>query len=293
MRLYRVQALLAITFWGASFVATKVALQELSPLTVVAVRFALGLLVLWGTVIVRGRVLLITGRELGYLAVLGAVGIFVHQLLQTNGLVTTSATNTGWLVALTPIFTALLARALLGESFGPARVAGLLLAFAGAMAIVVTRAGSVRVLGLPATPGDFLAFLSAPNWAVFSVLSKRALARRPPTLVMAYVMALGWLMLLPLALADAGWGRLGELSPSGWAALLFLGLFCSGLAYLFWYGALQGGDASQVAAFLYLEPLVTLIIAALVLGEPITLWTLVGGAAVLAGVWLVNWPAST
>jgi drug/metabolite transporter (DMT)-like permease len=135
-------------------------------------------------------------------------------------------------------------------------------------------------------------FLSAPNWAIFTVLSKPALARRPPTLVIAYVMLLGWLALLPLFLANSGWHRLPELSLAGWAGLLFLGLFCSGLAYIFWYGALQAADASQVAAFLYLEPLVTLVTAAVVLGEPVTPWTLAGGMAVLAGVWLVNRPAA-
>ncbi len=292
MRLHSVQALLAIIFWGASFVATKVVLQELSPITLVTLRFALGLVVLWATVVARRSFTVITGRELAWLAGLGAIGIFVHQMLQANGLLTTSATNSGWLVALTPVFTALLARALLGEAFGPARVAGLVIAFAGAVVIVVTRSGNVRVLGLPATPGDFLLLISALNWAVFTVLSKPVLARHPPTVMMAYVMLLGWLMLLPFFAAAGGWSSLAGLSRAGWAGLLFLGLLCSGLAYIFWYGALQVGDASQVAAFLYLEPLVTLLTAAVVLGEPVTAWTLAGGTAVLVGVWLVNRPGA-
>jgi drug/metabolite transporter (DMT)-like permease len=101
-------------------------------------------------------------------------------------------------------------------------------------------------------------------------------------------MFLGWVMLAPLFVWGAGWREYGQLSAAGWAAVLFLGIACSGLGYLFWYGALEKVEASQVAALLYLEPLVTLGAAAALLGEPIRLVTVAGGALVLAGVLLVQ-----
>jgi len=70
--------------------------------------------------------------------------------------------------------------------------------------------------------------------------------------------------------------------------LLFLGIGCSGLGYLFWYGALEKLEAGQVAVFLYVEPLVTLAAAALWLGEPVGFVTVVGGIVVLVGVSLVQ-----
>jgi drug/metabolite transporter (DMT)-like permease len=79
------------------------------------------------------------------------------------------------------------------------------------------------------------------------------------------------------------------LSAVGWSAVLFLGIACSGLGYLFWYGALERIEASRVAAFLYLEPLVTLAAAALLLGEPIRVLTILGGLLLLGGVFLVQW----
>ena len=86
---------------------------------------------------------------------------------------------------------------------------------------------------------------------------------------------------------------LRELSPvalvfGGWGALLFLGIGCSGLGYLLWYGALEKLEAGQVAVFLYLEPLVTLAAAAAWLGEPVGLMTAIGGLVVLAGVSVVQ-----
>jgi drug/metabolite transporter (DMT)-like permease len=65
-------------------------------------------------------------------------------------------------------------------------------------------------------------------------------------------------------------------------------VFCSGLAYIFWYDGLQALPVAQVGAFVYLEPFVTVIVAALVLSEPMTLASLTGGGTILLGVWLVN-----
>jgi drug/metabolite transporter (DMT)-like permease len=70
---------------------------------------------------------------------------------------------------------------------------------------------------------------------------------------------------------------------------VFLGVFCSGLAYFFWYSALEKKDSSLIGAYLYLEPFVTLIGAAILLNEPVKGITLFGGAMTLFGVYLVSW----
>ena len=101
-------------------------------------------------------------------------------------------------------------------------------------------------------------------------------------------MFLGWLMLAPLFLHAGGWREYPALSGAGLAAVLFLGIGASGLGYLFWYGALERVETSRVAAFLYLEPLVTLVAAMALLHEPVGVATLAGGLLVLAGVALVQ-----
>jgi drug/metabolite transporter (DMT)-like permease len=283
-----IKAFLAVAFWGASFVATKLVLRELSPVTTVILRFALGLGALIAIVSLEGKWAFVPRRDLGWFLFLGFNGIFVHQLLQVNGLVSTSATNTGWMVALIPIFTALLAWLLLREPFALVQVLGLALAALGTLLVVSRGEFEIGTIGLPVTRGDLLVFLSAPNWAIFSVLSKRLLARYPPSFMMTVTMGVGWLLLLPLFIASAGWRELPGLSPEGWAGLLFLGLFCSGLAYVFWYDALKVAGAGHVASFLYLEPLVTLVVAMALLKERPVIGTLVGGGLILSGVWLVN-----
>jgi drug/metabolite transporter (DMT)-like permease len=284
----RLGAFLAVMFWGLSFVATKAALRELSPITLITTRFALGVALLLVLLQLR-RVPVLPPRELwGTLALMGFVGVFVHQILQSFALTMTGAISTGWLIGLTPLWSAVLSAWLLRERFPPAKVAGLALGFAGA-ALVVTRGqlGAAR-LAVPATKGDLLILVSTLNWAVYSVLGHPVLKRLGATRATAGALLFGWLMLLPLFLARAGWREYAHLSSAGWGAVLFLGIACSGLGYLFWYGALEKVPASAVSALLYLEPLVTLAAGVVLLGEQIHLTTMAGGLLVLAGVFLVE-----
>jgi drug/metabolite transporter (DMT)-like permease len=284
----RLGAFLAVVFWGLSFVATKAALRELSPITLITTRFALGVALL--LVLLRARrVPVLPSRELwGSLALMGFVGVFVHQMLQSFALTMTGAISAGWLIGLTPLWSAVLSAWLLRERFPPAKLAGLALGFAGA-ALVVTRGqlGAAR-LALPATRGDLLILASTLNWAVYSVLGHPVLKRLGATRATAGALLFGWLMLLPLFLARAGWREYAHLSGAGWGAVLFLGIACSGLGYLFWYGALEKVPATAVSALLYLEPLVTLAAGVALLGEQVHLTTMAGGLLVLAGVFLVE-----
>jgi drug/metabolite transporter (DMT)-like permease len=88
--------------------------------------------------------------------------------------------------------------------------------------------------------------------------------------------------------AASGWQEYRDLSFTTTGAILFLGIGCSGLGYWFWYAALERIDTSQVAAFLYLEPLVTLLSAVALLGESVTWSTIFGGMLVLVGVLTVQ-----
>jgi drug/metabolite transporter (DMT)-like permease len=285
---WQAKALVAIVVWGASFIATKTALGEVGSFAIITLRFGMGVVVLLVTVAARGQLRWPSRRELALFALLGFQGVLLHQLLQVTGLRFTSATNTGWMVALIPVFTALLARGFLREHLTAMQTGGIALAFAGALVVLGHGWPRLPPLHAAATWGDFLVFLSAPNWAVFSVLSKPALRSRPAALVMTWVLLLGWLMTLPFFAVTHGWTDLAALSARGWTAILFLGVFCSGAAYIFWYDSLVAADASRVAAFLYLEPLVTVAVAGWLLHEAITAATLAGGAIILIGVWLVQ-----
>jgi drug/metabolite transporter (DMT)-like permease len=278
----------AVTVWGASFVATKVAVQEISPVTVVWLRFTIGVAILGAATFLRRQFALPERSEVAYFALLGFLGITFHQWLQSTGLVTTQATTTAWIVATIPIFMAILGWLVLAERLSWRQGLGIAVAVLGVLGVVSKGELASLASGHFGTRGDFLVMLSAPNWAVFSILSRRGLLRYPATRMMFFVMAFGWLFTSVLFLVRGGLNEWPALSAGGWVSVGFLGVFCSGLAYIFWYDALQALPAAQAGAFLYLEPFVTVIVAALILREPLVMASLLGGAAILLGVWIVN-----
>jgi drug/metabolite transporter (DMT)-like permease len=282
------EALFAVIVWGASFIATKVALRDVSPVTVVWLRFAMGVVILGIAVTARKQFALPDRKEWSYFALLGFLGITFHQWLQSTGLVTSQASTTAWIVATTPVFMALLGWLVLKEKLNWLQSSGILLAAAGVILVVSKGDLASLAIGQFGQPGDVLILVSSVNWAVFSSLSRRGLKTHPAARMMFYVMTFGWLFTGILLFAGPGLGEISQLTFDGWMGVAFLGVFCSGLAYFAWYDALRALPAAQTGAFLYIEPLVAMVVAAIILAEPITLAALAGGAVILLGVWLVN-----
>jgi drug/metabolite transporter (DMT)-like permease len=280
-------ALLAVLFWGVSFVATKAVVAVIAPITLVFARACLGALLLVGLISARGESIVPPRSEWRALAVMGFIGVAFHQVLQAYALRLTSATATGWLIGITPLWSALFAAATLRERIGREKLAGLALGFLGA-GLVVGRGNPGKLAALPTTRGDLLILLSTLNWALYTVLGHATIRRVGPARASAAGMLVGSLLLLPPFLATGGPSDLLHLDGVGWAAIAFLGFFCSGLGYYFWYGALEHVEASRVASLLYLEPLVTMSAAVVLLHERVALGTIGGGLLLVAGVVLVQ-----
>jgi drug/metabolite transporter (DMT)-like permease len=289
----RVGALLAVIVWGISFVATKAALREVAPVTLIFVRFLLGTVTLVGVVALRGGRIVPARAEWPVLAVMGFFGIFVHQMLQAHALTMTTAVHAGWLIGLTPIWSALFSAAILRERFGGWKLAGLLGGFAGALLVITRGRFDAGMLALPSTQGDLLFFISTINWALYSIIGHGAIRRLGATVATTGAMSFGLLMLAPFFVAQRGWRELPHVGAVGWLAILFLGFGCSAAAYLFWYGALAQLEVSRVAAFLYLEPGVTFVTAVALLNEPVSRVVVLGGAIVLASVVLMQLAPAT
>ena len=282
------ETIFAVLVWGASFIATKISLRDVSPITVVWLRFAMGVIILGIAVFATRQFALPRRNEWGYFALLGFLGIAFHQWLQSNGLVTSQASTTAWIVAITPIFMALLGWLILKEKLTWLQVAGIFIAASGV--ILVVSKGDLRSLALGqfGEPGDILILISSVNWAVFSALSRRGLKSHPAVRMMFYVMIFGWSFSGLLFFSGPGLAEIGDLTTNGWLGIVFLGIFCSGLAYIAWYDALQALPTAQTGAFLNIEPLIAMAVAAVLLGEAITWASMLGGGIILFGVWLVN-----
>ena len=285
------EVLLAVIAWGASFIATKIALEDVSPISIVWLRFTMGIVILGIAVAIRSQFALPKKGELGYFALLGFLGITFHQWLQSNGLQTSEASTTAWIVATTPVFMALLGWVILREGLPLLKIFGIVLAAFGVLLVVTDGNLTSISVGEFGAPGDILILVSAFNWAVFSALSRRGLKTYSATLMIFYVMTFGWFFTSMAFIAGRNYLEIQNLSFNGGLGITFLGVFCSGLAYIAWYDALQALSTAETGVFLYIEPLVAVVVAFFLLGEAITWVSLTGGAVILLGVWIVNQPA--
>ena len=275
-------SLVSVVFWGQSFIATRIALTGLSPVAVVALRHGTGAIVLWGWLLARQRSLLPAPRDRLASVTLGLV-LGVHLLIQTSGLLYTSAINTGWIIAFIPVTLAVGARIFLGQR----------LPLLGWVGVAVGLAG---VLGVTASPhqsfarahlGDLLQLTSCFTWTAYTLLSTGPVRRNGALSVTA--VAMGVAALLNAAAVPVLGATVGPLTAEVILAVLFLGVLCSGVAYACWNLALESDGTTRTGAMLYFEPFVTLATAVVVLSEPVTVNALLGGPVVLLGVWLMGW----
>ena len=144
--------------------------------------------------------------------------------------------------------------------------------------------------GLGAVAGDGLMLVTALCGAAYGVLAQRALARYSALTVTTYAMVLGTLLLVPAALVEGLIGVLPQLNLQTVALLVFLGVFGGALGFFLWTFALTRLTPTQVAVYINLNPLVAIVLAAVLLAERLTIIFAAGFGAVLLGVVLVNWP---
>ena len=282
------EALFAVVVWGTSFIATKIAVGEISPTAVVWLRFTIGLPILLVAVVMRKQFAFPKGNEWWYFALLGFLGITFHQWLQSNGLKTAQASTTAWIVATSPVFIAILGWLILKEKLTWLQSSGIALAMLGVIAVVSKGELSNIAIGKFGSYGDFLILISAINWAVFSILSRRGLKNHPSTMMTLWIMTIGWLLTSVAFVVNKNYIDVPLLDLRGWVAIIFLGIFTTGLAYITWFDALAQLPAAQTGAFLFVEPLTSMVVAAIILNEQITLVSVLGGAIILVGIWLVN-----
>jgi drug/metabolite transporter (DMT)-like permease len=248
----------------------------------------MGIPLIFLAVLIRKQFAFPKGNEWWYFALLGFLGISFHQWLQSNGLQTAQATTTAWIVATSPAFIAILGWMVLKEKLNLLQSFGFVLAMVGVLAVVSKGDLSTIAVGQFGSYGDFLILISAVNWAVFSILSRRGLKDHPSTRMTFWVMVIGWLITSAAFFANKNYIEIPQLDSRGWIAMIFLGVLTTGFAYIAWFDALSQLPAAQTGAFLFVEPLVSMVVASYILNEKITIISVLGGAVILVGIWMVN-----
>ncbi len=278
--------ILLMVLWGSTFVVTKEAVREVPPLTLGFLRFFIAALVLVPIAFARGGLAALPRPlPVARLAWMGIAGIAVFIISFNYALSYGSAAQGALIFALVPAAVLIAATIGLGERPSRRRIVGIVLSICG-VAVVVT-AGTTGGSASNPELGAFWMLVAVLAWAVYTVLAKQ-LEQADQIVVIAFVSVVSLVLLLPAAafeVAQLGWP---EPSLAGWLGTLFLGLFASALAYVWYSRSLQQLDASVVGVYLNLDPIIGVLTAVVFLGETLNAWQVGGGLVAFAGMWLAS-----
>ena len=277
--------ILAVIFWGTSFIATKVALEELDPETIISLRLILASILLTFSALVTKKKFDVNLKNHGSIFILACIAVF-HLWIQVTGLKYTTAANTGWIIGTAPIFMAIFAAIFFKEKINLLQSGGIIIAIFGLLLLAGN--GDFTSIDLIKNKGDLLVLGSAFTWGVYSTVNKKISLSYSPLMTILYLFLMMMVIIVPFNLNTAAISSVVHLSLIGWISILFLGLLCSGVTYVIWTYSLRDMESAKVGAFLYFEPFVTVTAAWIFLHESITLLMLLSGIIITAGVILVN-----
>jgi drug/metabolite transporter (DMT)-like permease len=270
--------------FGLSFVVTKYALRGFEPQLIALIRFSLAGGLLWGAWRLRPGREQATWDELKRLAGLGFVSLTLYFTLEINGIERTSASEAALIIAAIPIFVSALSAVVLGERAGRLQWFGIFLSFAGVVGLIQLGGGA----GDGGLTGNLLVLGAAFTAAVYNLMARRLLVTRSALYVTAFQNLFGALFMLPLALLEMALVGFRTPTVTAAGAVLYLTLLCSVLAYLLLNYAFRFLEASRVAVFVNLTPVVAVVGAYVLLGERLTAGQGAAAVVVVLGVWLTN-----
>jgi drug/metabolite transporter (DMT)-like permease len=273
--------------YATSYVVTRLTLESVPPALLAFARLAIGAAVLMPV----ARWVEPDGPRLGRgdtwrIVWMGVVGFAGAAAFGHWGLARSTASNGALLIIVEPVTIMLMGPVLLGERLTRREAVGAALAMLGAVVVVVNGIPGVTHAMAPHWRGDLLLVLSGIGYALYSLIGRDVLARHSATSVTARSILWGAIAMAPLVLVEWQVGYRPSLGPGVLAGVLYLGLVITALVTLVWNWALAQTGASRAAIFLTVQPIAGLLLGAALLHEPLTVFTLVGGALIVAGLCL-------
>lgn len=280
----------AALVWGGSIVGQKFALGAFSAVEVSVFRGVGALMLLiplwwWQE---GGRVTL-SSKDSGILFMLGCC-VLGNHLLTLIGLRYIGASTAGVIIGTSPVITAFLSSLLTRDVPFRAVWPGCVLSFAGV--ILVSSQASGEVTGKQPWVGGILVVLGLVSWALYTVGSRRIMARLSPLAINWTTLFLSIVLQIPLLWTDkkviaTGFDTIGV---SDWMAMLYLIVFATALGQQAWLYGVRGVGPSRAGIFVNLIPVSAILLSALILGDHIGSKDVAGILLILTGVWLVNRP---
>ncbi len=278
--------LAVVGMWASTFVVTKAAFAEVSPLAFAFVRFALMTALAFGVLITRthGKLPPIRRADLLTFIVAGLTGYTLYQLGFVLGLNSTSPFSSSLLIAMVPFFT-MIFLAVRGERPPGRAWIGLAVGLAGVVLFLADKQGSPGSL-----VGDALSLGAAVSFALYGLVNRPLVRDYPPEAYTAYALLAGTIPLLAISTPAAIAQPWGAISLWGWVGIIYMVVLPVYVAYMLWNWAIARRGAAAATSFSLLVPILSGVLSVLLFGEDFGPAKLLGAACVLAGLVIIRRP---
>lgn len=279
--------LLVVVFWAINFSIMKVALREISPLAFNGIRLLCASLTLVIIQVIRGEGFSIEKSDVGKIIVLSLIGNTIFQLCFIRGLHLSTASNTSVVMAMSPVFVALLSASLKQERIHWAAWIGILLSLIG-FYLVISKPGEGLHLSWQHSKGDLIVLCGNLLCAVYTVFSNPLLKKMSAIKFTSLTLVIGSLCFLPFGLQDIIHLPFRDVSFKAWAALCCSGIIALSVSYIIWYSSIKRVGTTKTAIYSNFVPVMAIVFASIFLGESFSLLQTIGAAMVLIGVYFTR-----
>ena len=284
-----VRLTLVAVAWGGTFIAGR-SLAGVAPMFSACLRFVLASAALSLFLLLSGKGFRrVNVRQAIVVTLLGFCGIFSYSFFFFSGLQYISASRSALIVALNPAVMTLIAYLFYRERVPAIKVLGIVLCFCG-VALVVGGGEAQGAAGARGWLGEALIGGCVLSWSAYSVFCKTVVRQLGPLHTVTYSIYAGTVMLVCYAAAtgvlrmDAVW----RFSMAEIASLFYLGVIGSAVAYIWYYEGIKQIGVARASVFIAINPLSAVIFGAALLGEQLTLATLLGGVLIISGIVVEN-----
>lgn len=274
--------LLMVLIWGGNITIIKVALRHFDPVVFNCIRFVAAsiFMLFFYRDVFKDK---LTRKDILHLVVLGFLGNTVYQFFFINGVKYTRVSHASILLAVSPLFTALLSRTTGIERVGKQIWFGIALSFAG-IACIVFGKKTAEVESLSTNLGDLFILLACMSWSIYTTFSKRIVTLYSHRHYLLYTVLFGTLFMIPLSVRpflQQNWDVIG--TPE-WAAIFYSSAGALVFGYSAWYYGVGKIGSTRTSVYSNLTPVAGLTIGMIFLGERFSWLQWLGAAMIFTGL---------
>lgn len=283
--------LITVLIWASSFAVTKIGLQQIEPMTMAFIRaFFASVFLLF---IICGKkqfksFLCVVKTDWKYFLILAIIGIALFNIFQNIGVKYTSSALAGVLQNTNPLFILILSGIFLHEIITRKKIIGVVVGFLGMLIIVFGGVNINEIFKSQSFLGNVLIIGSSVSWAIYSILNKKVFKKYTPLHLTAIAYIFGTIFLFPIAFLFENTSTLFLFSIKSWLIVGYLGVVASGITFFLWNYALSKMEATKASVFLFLIPVIAILIGWLFMEEALTVYTITGSILILGGIYITE-----